>query len=736
MVTLARNLPLDDTGTRFDRAAWLAHSGASGEAAAVLDRALDLALALGETPSPVPGVSLFQHALGSANVLTALRMDHQTVAAVLALYPYELGRVDAEALRAAVGPDVVRLVEGASRLDQLHRAGMEITLEAGRKDTVSQAEALRKMLLAMAEDVRVVLIVLAEQVQWLRTLVKRDEPVRLRLAREAQEIFAPLANRLGIWQIKWELEDLALRILEPALYKKMAQLLDERRVDREAYIEQVIGILRGELARAGIAGEVSGRPKHIYSIWRKMKLKHLDFEQVYDVRAVRVLVRDVRDCYGVLGIVHGLWQPIPGEFDDYIAHPKANDYRSLHTAVIGPEGKALEVQIRTFEMHQHAEYGVAAHWRYKEGTQARQGFDEKIAWLRQLLAWKDEVAAAGAEGHEWVEQFKTELFRDRIYVLTPQGKVIDLPQGATPLDFAYAVHTDLGHRCRGAKVDGSIVPLTYKLRNAQRVEIITVRHGGPSRDWLSGAYLVTSRARAKVRQWFNAQHHDEHLAQGRELLEREITRLGVTALNQEKLAHRFGHGSLDEFLVALGRGDYRPNQLSQAVQALTETRAKEWPLPAAPRRVARGVRGDVVIEGVGSLAVSYGKCCKPLPPDPIVGYVTRARGVVVHRQDCANVAGLRGEREARLLAASWNADAAAMHAVDVALGADDRPGLLRDVLGVLAAERIGTLSVHSSTGGGLLDVRLTVQVHDLDQLQRLLTELRKLGGVRTARRVV
>ncbi|MEK6663969.1 MAG: bifunctional (p)ppGpp synthetase/guanosine-3',5'-bis(diphosphate) 3'-pyrophosphohydrolase [Pseudomonadota bacterium] len=716
--------PITESGEAFNRDAWLDSLRAAYAASEIdlIAQALDMAVASAS----------FSQALGTANVLAGLRMDYQTVAAALAAHAPLENEQQRTALKEQLGPDVARLVEGVSRMGQLHRAGMDVTLDEGKKTPVNQAESLRKMLLAMAEDVRVVLIVLADQVQLLRGWVKSSGPARARAAQEAQEIFAPLANRLGIWQIKWELEDVALRILEPALYKKMAKLLDERRVDREDYLTQVIAQLRGELADAGVQGEVSGRPKHIYSIWRKMKLKHLDFDQVYDVRAVRVLVHDLKDCYTVLGIVHGLWQPIPGEFDDYISHPKANDYRSLHTAVIGPEGRALEVQIRTFEMHQHAEFGVAAHWRYKEGAKASQGFDEKIAWLRQLLAWKDEVADAG----EWVEQFKTELFQDRVYVLTPQGKVIDLPQGATPLDFAYALHSDLGHRCRGAKVDGSIVPLTYKLKNAQRIEILTAKQGQPSRDWLSPEYLATSRGRAKVRQWFNQQNFDEDLAQGRDILDRELHRLGVTGFNQDKLAAKFHVPRLEEFLAALGRGEITPNQTVLAIQDLADLKPKEAVPVAAPKRErVRAVKGDVIIEGVGSLQVSYGKCCKPVPPDAIVGYITQGRGVMLHRQDCGNVTRITDARRPRLLAASWNTGANVLHVVEIVVQAYDRQGLLRDISAALATEKVNVIGVKSETESGVADMRFTLEVRDLTQLNRVLLEIKKLSSVRLARRV-
>ena len=719
---------LTDSENAFNRDAWLGALRGTYSSAEIdlIGQALDSAV---ERPT-------FAQSLGTATVLAGLSMDYQTVAAALAAYAPLENEQQRSALKALLGADVARLVEGVSRMGQLHRARIDVTLDEGKKTPVNQAEALRKMLLAMAEDVRVVLIVLADQVQMLRGLINSDDPERDRAAQEAQEIFAPLANRLGIWQIKWELEDLALRILEPALYKKMAKLLDQRRVDREDYLTQVIAQLRGELAQADVQGEVSGRPKHIYSIWRKMKLKHLDFDQVYDVRAVRVLVNDLKDCYTVLGMVHGLWQPIPGEFDDYIAHPKSNDYRSLHTAVIGPEGRALEVQIRTFAMHQHAEFGVAAHWRYKEGAQAspkeKGGFDEKIAWLRQLLAWKDEVADAG----EWVEQFKTELFQDRVYVLTPQGRVIDLPQGATPLDFAYAVHSDLGHRCRGAKVDGSIVPLTYKLKNAQRIEILTAKLGQPSRDWLSPGYLVTSRGRAKVRQWFNQQNFDQDMAEGRDILDRELHRLGVVGFNQDKLAAKFHVPRLEEFLAALGRGEITPNQTALAIQDLAELKPKEAVPIAAPKRErVRAVKGDVIIEGVGSLQVSYGKCCKPVPPDPIVGYITQGRGVMLHRQDCGNVTRITDERRPRLLAANWNTGASVLHVVEIGVQAYDRQGLLRDISAALAAGKVNVIGVKSETESGVADMRFTLEVRDLTQLDRVLIEIKKLSSVRLARRV-
>ena len=505
------------------------------------------------------------------------------------------------------------------------------------------------MFLAMVQDVRVVLIKLADHVQALRQMVRsRDESAR-REAALARDVFAPLANRLGVWHLKWELEDLAFRILEPETYQTIARLLDEKRPDRERYIETVAAVLKGELARAGIAAEVTGRPKHLFSIYKKMRRKGVDFDALHDVRAVRVLVDDVKDCYAVLGIVHNLWSPIPKEFDDYIARPKSNQYRSLHTAVIGPEGKAVEVQIRTHEMHQHSELGVAAHWRYKEDTRHDRSYDEKIAWLRQILAWQDEVTDAGKLG----EQLKTEFFGDTVYVLTPQGRVIDLPQGATPIDFAYHVHTELGHRCRGARVDGAMVPLNTPLTNAQQVEIVAAKQGGPSRDWLNPAlgFLKSPAARAKVRQWFARQNFEADVAQGRSLLDKELQRQGLTALNLDKLAADMGYARLSDLLAEIARGTVGPKQLQEA---LKPEPAEAAPEPAQPvARKARSTRsGSVLVVGVDKLLTVPAKCCKPAPPDAIIGFVTRGRGVSVHRADCANVKRLDPERR---VTAAWGA---------------------------------------------------------------------------------
>jgi len=562
-----------------------------------------------------------------------------------------------ETLKARFGSNIVSLVEGILRIEQVQEFSEFEDLQAQDKengDYSKQIESLRKMLLAMVQDIRVVLIKLAERTQTLRYLAGASETQQKQIARGIQGVFSPLANRLGVWQLKWEMEDLSLRYLEPQLYKEVAKLLDSRRVDREQYIKHVEDTLKQKLAQAGIKAEVSGRPKHIYSIINKMRRKNLDFEQLFDVRAVRILVDDVKDCYTALSLVQTLWQAIPGEFDDYIARPKSNNYRSLHTAVNGPEGLALEVQIRTFEMHEYSELGVAAHWRYKEGGKSDIVLDEKIAWLRQILAWKEAPKDSG----DILEQFKTELFQDNVYVFTPQGRVVDLPKDATPIDFAYALHTDLGHRTRGAKVDGHIVPLNYKLQNAERVEILTTKHGAPSRDWLSPTlgYLKSASGRAKVRHWFKHQHAEENITHGRARLDKEIHRAGAGSLNQEKIAQKLHFNKLEDCLNAIGRGDVSEYQMATAIQELLHPNAEKVSHVAVKRIPTNLSTTEVTIEGIGNLQTNMAKCCKPVFPDAIVGYVTCDRGVTIHRQACTFIRRLGDERQDRLLNAQWRAD--------------------------------------------------------------------------------
>jgi len=590
------------------------------------------------------------------------------------------------------------------------------------------------MLLAMVADIRVVLLRLASRTQTLRWLARAPEAERIQLARETLDIYAPLANRLGVWQLKWELEDLSFRYLEPELYKRIAVLLEERRSERERFVEQAIAELADELAQAGIRAEVTGRPKHLYSIYSKMRAKSLDFSEIHDVSGLRVLVEEVKDCYAVLGVVHNLWAPIPREFDDYISRPKANLYRSLHTAVIGPEGKSLEVQIRTHEMHRDAEVGVAAHWRYKEGTRGGRSkgdpADERIAWLRQVLAWRDEVVDAS----DWMEQSKQAVVDDTVYVLTPQGKVIDLPQGATPVDFAYALHTDIGHRCRGAKVNGAIVTLDYRLKNAEIVDIITAKSGGPSRDWLNPAlgYIKSSRARNKVRQWFNSRELASVVAAGRAAVEREVKREGVRAASLEDLAKRLGFEGPDDLFAAVGREEVGPRQLQVALRG----EAKQEP-PAEVRlhggRIAQAGSGVLVV-GIDRLLTVLARCCKPAPPDRISGFVTKGRGVSVHRRECQSLARMIERAPERIIAAEWGDSGARVYPVDIVVRGNDRQGLLRDVSEALVRQKTNVIAAKTQNHDDVASMYFTIEVQDIDQLQRALSAIEDVRGVLSSAR--
>lgn len=727
-----------DTSTPQAIAAWLdsLRGAYAAEDIAAFGRAVaETRARVGDSPGPC-GENQVDHALGTASILAGLRMDPGSIRAALLLPAAGRRPFNVDAFAAAHGADVAALVAGVARMEDIRTAPSGATAT----EYAAQAENLRKMLLGMVEDIRVVLIKLAERTQALRFLMSGDETLRREVAREVLDLFAPLANRLGIWQLKWELEDLSMRALEPATYKQIAKLLDERRLDRQHYIENVIATLKRELLAAKIDADVSGRPKHIYSIWNKMRRKEVGIDSLYDIRAVRILVADVKDCYSALGIVHSLWAPLPGEFDDYIAKPKANNYRSLHTAVIGPEGKPLEVQIRTWEMHQHSEYGVAAHWRYKEsgGKSARRdpSFDEKISWLRQVLDWRDAVADAG----EWLSEFKSSLFTESIYVLTPQGKVIDLPRGATPVDFAYAVHTNLGHRCRGARVDGQLVPLNHPLKHGQRVEVLTVKQGGPSRDWLNPdlGYVTSHRARSKVRQWFKQQQHDENIAQGRAMVERELARAGATALNLDHVAAKAGFPRLDEFFAALAREEINLRQLQTAIRAVAapsvSTAATGEPEVQTRQSKASSNAGGILVVGVDRLMTGLARCCKPAPPDAIVGFVTRGKGITVHRASCTNVARIRREQPERLIESNWGAPRDEVFPVDIVVESSDRPGLLRDLSEIFSREKINVTAVNTLSKHHLARMAFTLEVRNIEQLRRALAQLEDVPGVLGATR--
>jgi len=722
-------------------AAWLAGLAATypAEDVAAIGAAVDYAREHCGAATGRDGEPLQERAIGTATILAGLKLDAGAVRAALLIGLPAAGAFDAAEVTARFGADVAALVGGVARMEDIRA----LPSTGSAEDRAAQAERLRKMLLAMVEDIRVVLIKLAERTQALRflmTLGDAGRELRERTAHEVLELFAPLANRLGVWQLKWELEDLSLRALEPETYKTIAKMLDERRLDRSRYIDDVIATVKRELADAGIRAEVTGRPKHIYSIWNKMRRKQAGIDSLYDIRAVRILVDDVKDCYAALGIVHHLWTPLPREFDDYIAKPKPNDYRSLHTAVIGPEGKPLEVQIRTFEMHQHSEYGVAAHWRYKEGGQRGMrrdpAFEDRIAWLRQVLDWKDAVADAS----EWMSAFKSSLFTDTIYVLTPQGRVVDLPRGATPIDFAYAVHTNLGHRCRGARVDGALVPLNFTLRNGQQVEIVAAKQGGPSRDWLNPelGYVQSHRARTKVRQWFKAQQLEATLAQGRAIVERELQRAGATAVNLDAVAGKAGLARADELFAAVARDEVNLRQLQAAIRAVVAPGAAEA-TPPEPEVVARASRAEgagsgIMILGVDRLMSHLARCCKPAPPDAIVGFVTRGKGVTIHRRGCASVARLQEHEPERLIAADWGAARDEVFPVDVVLEAIDRQGLLRDVTEVFSREKVNVTAANTLTRNLHVRMSFTLEVRALDALQRALALVRDVPGVVSAGR--
>ena len=720
-------------------AAWLetlAHDYSADERASFA-AAFDYARERTGDAAMADGEAALDRALGAATILTGLKLDAGSIRGALLIGLPVAGAFDADDVRARFGADVATLVAGVARM-----GGIRAAADTGDKDErATQAENLRKMLLAMVEDIRVVLIKLAERTQALRSLMSGDPALRAQTAREVLDLFAPLANRLGVWQLKWELEDLSLRALEPATYKAIAQMLDERRLDREHYIRDVVATLKRELAAAGVAAEVTGRPKHIYSIYDKMRRKQAGIESLYDIRAVRILVDSVRDCYTALGLVHHLWTPLAREFDDYIAKPKANNYRSLHTAVIGPGDKPLEVQIRTWEMHQHSEYGVAAHWRYKEGggRGARHDptFDDKIAWLRQVLDWKDAVADSG----DWLSAFKESLFTDSIYVLTPQGKVIDLPRGATPVDFAYAVHTGLGHRCRGAKVDGQMVPLNFRLANGQQVEIVAAKQGGPSRDWLNAelGYVHGNRARAKVRQWFKAQQHEATVAQGRALVERELARLGQTALKLDAVAAKAGFDKADDFFAAFARDDINSRHVQTAILAVAQPAHAPAPADgegevATRRSKAAGAGSGILVVGVDRLLTGLARCCKPAPPDPIVGFVTRGKGVTIHRASCSNVARMRAAQPERLIVADWGAPRDEVFPVDIVVEAMDRQGLLRDISEVLSREKINVTAANTLTKSLHTRMAFTIEVQGLGVLKRALALIRDVKGVLAAGR--
>lgn len=696
-----------------------------------------LAAAVGEDqPKAQPALARAQ---AIVDILVGLTDDDDILGGALLLPLLEAEVITPEQAIAIVSAPANRI---ASELQRLGSLNITIpTSTGGGRAAASlssnQAEGLRKMLLAIVTDPRLVLVKLAAQLQQLRDSKDAPAAERERLAYETREVYAPLANRLGVWQLKWELEDLSFRYLDPDSYKTIAGWLASKRIDRERYIGEVIDVLRRELDKVHIPNaEIAGRPKHIYSIWRKMHRKGLQFDQLYDVRAVRVLVDTIADCYAALGIVHGMWPYIPGEFDDYIATPKDNLYRSLHTAVIGPGKLPLEVQIRTREMHSHAELGVAAHWRYKEGGKANPAYEQKIVWLRQVI----EPSERGEETEgEFLDRVRSELFEDRVYAISPRGQVVDLPRGATPLDFAYHVHTDLGHRCRGAKVNGRMVSLNQVLQNGDQVEIITGKQLNPSRDWLvpSLGYLASPRNRNKVRSFFRKLDQEQNIQQGRQILERELQRLAVHSVTLPELISEFNVDNADQLYRAIGEGEISAAQISGAVQR--RAKPQELPTPVARRPAAEPKKASgITVDGVDDLLSNFAGCCSPVPPESIAGYITLGRGVSIHRDDCANFKRLATANPERVIPVEWGTGGDRSFPVDVNVRAYDRRGLLRDISAVLADSKINIHSMNTLTHetDGIADMNLKITVHDLEELSRLLARIQGLSNVLSARRKV
>ena len=689
----------------------------------VVDAAFDLAVEAHAGQRRATGETYVTHPIASAQILAELGIDPVAIEAALLHDVPEDTEYSLTDIEERFGAEVAQLVDGVTKLSRFSTHSHE----------QQQAENIRKMLLAMAQDIRVVLIKLADRLHNMRTLYGLPSDKQQRIARQTMEIYAPLAERLGIWQMKWELEDLAFKALEPERFRELAKLLDTRRKGRESYIDRAIAELKPRLEAAGIVGDLQGRPKHIYSIWKKMQRKGAEFGEIYDVYAIRLLVEDVRDCYAALGIVHSIWRPIPGQFDDYIAVPKNNLYQSLHTAVIAIDGKPLEIQIRTHQMHQVSEVGIAAHWRYKEGTKSDREYDAKLAWLRQLMDWQRDVSESDAT--EFVEGIKLDIFQDQVFVFTPKGDIKDLPAGATPLDFAYRIHTDVGHRTIGAKVNNRLVPLDYRLKNGDIVEIVTTKgEHGPSRDWLN--VVRTSHAREKIRQWFKRKDRDENIVHGKESLERELRRLArttIAAVGHDKIAEvarTLNYDTPEDFYAAIGYGAVGPQTVVMRLGVVDDGQS-QLPTVAPPQQVPR--TGGVRVKGVGDLLVRFAKCCSPIPGDPIVGFITRGKGVTVHLQSCPTVV---NEREvSRLIDVEWEAAATQTYPIAIRVEAYDRTGLLSDITQVVAENKVNIVAAAVGvTPDHTAVVTATLQVHSVSQLARVMGRIENLKDVISVQR--
>ncbi|MBK6758019.1 MAG: GTP diphosphokinase [Moraxellaceae bacterium] len=680
--------------------------------------------------------------LAMADILADLKLDQDSLIAAVLYRAVREEKTTLDIITKVFGHDIAHLIDGVLRMATINQIINPNHHNQKFSQSQNQLDNIRKMLVAMIDDVRIALIKLAERTFAIRELKDASPERQKRVAREIFDVYAPLAHRLGIGHIKWELEDLSFRYLEPDAYKHVANLLDEKRLQRDSYIVQVTQTLREKLCQADIQAEVSGRSKHIYSIWRKMQRKHLGFHELYDIRAVRILVTQVRDCYAALGIVHSLWKHIPKEFDDYIATPKENGYRSLHTAVIGPEGKALEVQIRTDNMHEEAELGVCAHWVYKEGIKGNKdaGYESKIAWLRQVLEWQEDMGETQMD--ELAEQLNQAIRYERVYVFTKDGHVIDLQAGATPLDFAYSIHTQIGHACRGAKVNGRIVPLTYQLQTSDQVEILTQKGATPSRDWLQAnlGYLGTTRAQSKVKQWFKLQDREIHIHAGREVLEKELSRLSLHLKNTnlQEYAARFNVKTAEDILAGIGAGDIRPAHVVNLIaDKLPSTNLEVNVQDVVRRSRQRHNTSEVIVEGMDNIMVHLAGCCHPVAGEAIMGYITHNRGVSVHARHCVELLRLEADEPERVIDVQWQHVVSSVQSVNVLIKAWDRTGLLRDVSAVLANEHVNVTGVntHSNKQDGTALMQITVEVSGVEQLGRILAKIEQQPNVVTARRV-
>ncbi|MBW8189585.1 GTP diphosphokinase [Neiella marina] len=667
-------------------------------------------------------------------ILLSLNMDIDTLLAAMMVPLVQANVIERQSIEEHFGADINSLIQHVDTMDAISTLHNQ-----SESASPAQVDKLRRMLLAMAEDVRAVVIKLASQICYLRSVKNADEDTRVMVARQTSTIYAPLANRLGIGQLKWELEDYAFRYQHPETYKQIAKQLKEKRLDRERYITEFVSALEQALEKEGISADVQGRPKHIYSIWKKMQRKHLTFDRLFDVRAVRILTDELQDCYGALGVVHTNWKHLAKEFDDYVATPKPNGYRSIHTVVIGPEGKNVEIQIRTHDMHEDSELGVAAHWKYKEGGAAGSKYEERIAWLRKILAWQDDVAESG----DLAEELRNQVVEDRVYVFTPNGDVVDLPAGSTPLDFAYYVHSQVGNRCIGAKVDGRIVPFTYQLQSGDRVEILTAKNGKPSRDWLNPnmGYINSARARAKVQHWFKLQDKDSNLQAGKELLEAELAKVNIDSKHIDLAVKRFNVNKVEDLQAAIGGGDIRLNQVINFLQSQlhkpSDEELAERLIKRTNHTAKKPSKDAVVVDGVGNLMTNIARCCQPVPGDAIGGYITQGRGISVHRNDCEQFHDLLEAHPERVIDVRWGENYSGGYAITIRIVAMDRSGLLRDITTLLANEKINVMGMktRSNATDQTAIIDMDVEIYNLDTVSRILTRIGQLNGVVETRRL-